>query len=71
MIISSEGTQKSSGGHGVSLGVLESLELDGGAGSSYKDNKFFMSYGSDDKERMQEELMQPTSGLRDLEMQSK
>jgi hypothetical protein len=57
---------------GISMGLLEGLELDGGAGSSFKDSKFFMSYGNeDDKKRMQEDLMQPQSGLRDLEMQSK
>lgn len=57
---------------GASMGLLEGLEMDGGAGSSFKDNKFFMSYGNEDEQqRMQEDLMQPQSGLRDLEMQSK
>lgn len=57
---------------GMTMGLLEGLEMDGGAGSSFKDNKFFMSYGNEDEQqRMQEDLMQPQSGLRDLEMQSK
>ena len=58
--------------NGMSIGLLEGLEIDGGAGSSFKDSKFFMNYGNEDEQqRMQEDLMQPQSGLRDLEMQSK
>ena len=57
---------------GSSMGLLEGLEMDGGAGSNFKDNKFFMTYGNEnEQQRMQEDLMQPQSGLRDLEMQSK
>lgn len=58
--------------NGMNIGVLEGLEMDGGAGSSFKDSKFFMNYGNEDEQqRMQEDLMQPQSGLRDLELQSK
>ena len=58
--------------NGMSIGLPEGLEIDGGAGSSFKDSKFFMNYGNEDEQqRMQEDLMQPQSGLRDLEMQSK
>ena len=57
---------------GMSIGLLEGLEIDGGAGSTFKDSKYFMNYGNEDEQqRMQEDLMQPQSGLRDLEMQSK
>ena len=67
-----DNTSSSIHSSGASMGLLEGLEMDGGAGSSFKDNKFFMSYGNEDEQqRMQEDLMQPQSGLRDLEMQSK
>ena len=69
--ISSENT-RGINANGMSIGLLEGLEIDGGAGSSFKDSKFFMNYGNEDEQqRMQEDLMQPQSGLRDLEMQSK
>jgi hypothetical protein len=72
--LSSSSASESSRGlntSGLTMGVLEGLEMDGGAGSTFKD-KFFMSYGNEDEQqRMQEDLMQPQSGLRDLEMQSK
>ena len=58
--------------NGMNIGLLEGLEMDGGAASNFKDTKFFMNYGNEDEQqRMQEDLMQPQSGLRDLEMQSK
>ena len=72
--LSSKGVSETSralNASGMSMGLLEGLEMDGGAGSTFKDNKFFMSYGNEDEQqRMQEDLMQPQSGLRDLEMQS-
>lgn len=65
------GSSRGTNASGMTVGLLEGLEMDGGAGSTFKDNKFFMSYGNEDEQqRMQEDLMQPQSGLRDLEMQS-
>jgi ATP-dependent RNA helicase DDX54/DBP10 len=56
---------------GGGMGVLEELEITGGMGSCFKDSKFFMSYGNDDdKSRFADDLLQPQSGLRDLEIQS-
>lgn len=38
--------------NGVSnIGLLESLEINGGASSNYKDNRFFMSYGNEDEKQ--------------------
>ena len=64
----SRGNKRKRGG---GMGVLEELEITGGAGSAFKDSKFFMSYSNDDdKSRFADDLLQPQSGLRDLEIQS-
>jgi hypothetical protein len=69
-------TKKGSSRKGVDgegMGLLESLEISGSvAPSHFKDEKFFMSYGNEDaKSRFADDMMQPQSGLKSQETQSK